>query len=482
MLAVFLLTAKANRFWHSMSARSADLHHITLVGVFVAFVVLAVRWVWAADSEMALWVDWLNNPPLKPKSYLAIASLSITLALCLAFSLNSAVASFLFSLFLLLNYWAQWLFNAHFRLAVETTKREVLDPKHTHVLAAMEQYWFQRPQLARITAMMFFSMVAFSLALAGGLKQLAEQNQLQYHIRGTVDQLFALNQSGSALQIAACWVLIADILLAEAVITYWRRQLIKNMGSDSTSSKRSTQRTADETYVGRFDTAKWAAYWGILVVFDTVYPLNGFKCLFESSTWDPIRVLGIVLLALLAALAFLWIFHTGNELELWLDWLKNPMTKEGVYVALFGLAFVLGTLIAFSYAIVRISALFSIYLFINYWAQWRANEHFSRALQRTPPGSVPRVKAPTHHEVLDAMKHYWLEQPQLGRISVTLWFACLAFSLALAGYVVPAIKHPLQISAYIVLILDILISEAIIFIWRRERDQKIANALKVDEK
>src|SRR6185312_16812226 len=80
MLAVFLLTAKANRFWHSMSARSADLHHITLVGVFVAFVVLAVRWVWAADSEMALWVDWLNNPPLKPKSYLAIASLSITLA------------------------------------------------------------------------------------------------------------------------------------------------------------------------------------------------------------------------------------------------------------------------------------------------------------------------------------------------------------------------------------------------------------------
>lgn len=429
------------------------------LGQFVllcVLILLAIRWVFATDKEFKLWTRVLENPTEKWDAYAAIVSLSLIMGFCLAYAFDLVKVSMAFTGFLLINYWSQWQANRHFSTALPESRKKSNDPAKQSILNVMERYWLRRAQLARINTMMFFSGLAFSLAWAGSfLKEPLKSN----------------------FDLAATLVLVANIVLGEILIGIWRYRRNEEIARAANSKiiipvSEPKLKDATEAYAARMDTAKTGAYWGIVVIFGLVVTLNDFKSIWTPSAWDKegLFAAGIVLFLGLAVLACRWVNATSNEMELWIDELRNPMTKKQVQGAMFGLAIVLGSLLALAHNIICVSAFMAGYFLVNYWTQWLSNEHFRRALERTRESPLES----TNFKVLDVMEEYWLARPQMGRIATMMFFALLAFSLAVAGW---AQQEPQRtrfyFASYVLLFLDILVGEIVMFIWRRDRDSKI---------
>jgi hypothetical protein len=227
-----------------------------------------------------------------------------------------------------------------------------------------------------------------------------------------------------------------------------------------------------------FDTLRGVAYAGIFVVAAVAASNNGFGEMWvlpAAPAETALFAARFVLFVELLVLAFRWIIATHHELELWLRWLENPFGRQEMYAAIFGLSVVLGLLLAFPHKIVFISGFVTVYFLLSYWTQWLSNDHFDLALQKTRRRHLGKAKI----EVLDVMEYYWLKRPQLGREVTMMFFSSGAFSLAFAGgFQQEAQRLRYQFSAYVVLILDILIGEIVIALWRRKREQGIRQAIK----
>lgn len=176
-------------------------------------------------------------------------------------------------------------------------------------------------------------------------------------------------------------------------------------------------------------------------------------------------------------MSFSWIWATKKELRLWIKYLKNPVDKDEVTLAIIALAIVLGVLLAFAHVILVISSAITLYFLLNYWTQWLSNDHFRRALERTRQSSPNAMK----RRILNIMEEYWLTRPQMARITTMMFFASMAFSLALAGSVQQEPQRDrFYFASYTVLFLNILIGEIAIFVWRRDRDNKIMLATETE--
>ena len=436
--------------------RMGDNRYLAQFVLLCVLILLAIRWVYATDKEFKLWTRVLENPTEKWDAYAAIVSLSLVMGFCLAYAFDLVKVSMAFTGFLLINYWSQWQANDHFSYALPETRKKSNDPARQSVLNVMERYWLRKPQLARINTMMFFSSLAFSLAWAGS---------------------FLKEPWNSNFELAATLVLVANIILGEIIIGIWRYRRNKEIARAETSKtiipvREPKLEDATEAYAARIDTSKTAAYWGIVGVFAVVTSLNDFKSMWTPSAWDRqgLSAAGIILFGGLAVLAYRWVHATSNEMEMWIDELRNPMTKKQVQGAMFGLAIVLGSLLALAHNIPYLSALMAVYFLVNYWTQWLSNKHFGQALERTRKSPL----STTNFKVLDVMEEYWLARPQMGRIATMMFFALLAFSLALAGW---AQQEPQKtrfyLASYVLLFLDILVGEIVMFVWRRDRDSKI---------
>ena len=81
------------------------------------------------------------------------------------------------------------------------------------------------------------------------------------------------------------------------------------------------------------------------------------------------------------------------------------------------------------------------------------------------------------------MEHFWLKRPQLARRVTMMFFSSIAFGLALAGTVQgEPQKHRFQLSAYVILILVLFISEVVIAWWRYKLDQGIEKIVETARK
>src|SRR5260370_12610125 len=207
IFAVFFGVASINGFGEMWVLPAAPIEKAIFgarIILFVELLFLAFRWIIATHHELDLWLRWLENPFGRQEMYAAIFGLSVDLGLLLAFPHKIVYISGFITLHFLLNYWTQWLSNDHFDLALQKTRRTRLGKARSKVLEEMESFWLKRPQLGRVTTMMFFSFGAFSLAFAGAFQQ--EAQRLPY-------------------QLIAYIVLILDILIGEIVIVRWRRRL-----------------------------------------------------------------------------------------------------------------------------------------------------------------------------------------------------------------------------------------------------------------
>jgi hypothetical protein len=233
-----------------------------------------------------------------------------------------------------------------------------------------------------------------------------------------------------------------------------------------------------EEDVSRFTNLQYFAYGGIAIFFAGAAAANGFF----STMWDlpsaPDEVANfvarVVLFIELVVLAVRWIIATLHELLMWVRWLKNPLSRQEMYAAILGLSIVLGLLLAFPHRILIIAGIMTVYLLINYWTQWLANEHFRRALHETKQMRLSNTKK----RVLEVMEYFWLKRPQLARIVTMMFFSFIAFSLALAGTCQPdqQLRQRFQLIAYVILILIIFISEIVIAWWRRKLERGIEQA------
>lgn len=441
-----------------------DNRYLAQLVLLCVLALLAIRWVYATDKEFKLWTRVLENPTEKWDAYAAIISLSLVMGFCLAYAFDLVKVSMAFTGFLLINYWSQSQANDHFSTALPESHKTSNDPVRQSVLNVMERYWLRKAQLARINTMMFFSALAFSLAWAGS---------------------FLKEPWKSNFEFAAILLLVANIVLGEILIGIWRYRRNEEITRAATSKtiipvREPKLKDATDAYAARVDTWKTGAYWGIVGVFAVVAGLNDFKSMWIPSAWDRqgLSVAGIILFGGLAVLAYRWIDATNNEMEMWIEELRNPMTKKQVQGAMFGLAIVLGTLLALAHNIRCLSALMAVYFLVNYWTQWLSNEHFRQALERTR--QLPNPK--TNFKVLDVMEEYWLARPQMARIATMMFFASLAFSLALAGW---AQQEPQRtrfyMASYALLFLNMLVGEIVIFLWRSDRDNKIELASETEE-
>lgn len=448
--------------WHE------SVPFVAQVGLFLTLAVLAIRWVVATHHEFHLWKGWLLNPLPRAEVFAAIVVLSLTLGGSLAYSYNIVLITFIFTVYLLLNYWTQWLSNDHFARALPATKKEFQSEAQRAVLKVLGDYWLKQPQLARITTMMFLSSVAFSIALAGYL-----QKEPQKHL----------------FQLTANILLIITILGGEIVIACWRHQrdqdITKAMEGKLAANFDPPSDEADEddkVDLKNFSILGYSLIFGVALGWVTIIALivtlrdtvKSSRFLFPV-TWDsqPLLILSVLFCAELLALCIFWIVATKNELRIWIKWLKNPVGKVQVSFAIIGLAFVLGTALAFFYSIVFISAFLTLYLLVNYWTQWISNDHFNRALQRTRKGSLTKTRS----KILSIMEVYWVDRPQMARITTLMFFASIGFSLAFAGFFQEEpLRDRFYLASYCVLFVDILVGEIVIHWWRHKRDRDIAQA------
>lgn len=479
ILAFFLLFAKFTHFRHRWALPATSdgyIPYAARVALFLMLVVLAGRWVIATDHEFKQWKKWIDSPPPKSEAYWAIAVLSFTLGLCLALAYDILWITSMLTVYFLVNYWTQWLSNDHFKTALLRTRKGLRDAPRRGVLNVMEHYWLGRPHLARITTLMFFASLAFSFALAGALGTASHKRG--FHLTATI-------------------LLILTVLVGEMVIAWWRHErdqdIKKAVEGKLTATLASPQRrlaTKDDeadlkgfrtnAYFGIFGV--WLGVAGLAITIDVLNNLKPPLLTFPPS-WDPqawIFVATAILFVTFLILSFCWILATGHELALWIDWLKNPVDKQEVRLAIIGLSLVLGVSLAFAIAcnIVFISGFITIYLLVNYWTQWLSNDQFEQALELTRGFSLNRTQA----RVLNVMEEYWVKQPHLARITTLMFVACMAYSLAFSGFFQEEpLRHKLYLASYCVLFLDIFIGEVVIFRWRSKRDRNITQATQGSE-
>lgn len=176
---------------------------------------------------------------------------------------------------------------------------------------------------------------------------------------------------------------------------------------------------------------------GILFAIVTATAFRGqafFSMLQPPSTAGelPHYILQIVLFFELLSLSVAWVGATQHELRMWRQWLGVDhyyISDVSVYLAVFGVSVVLGLMFLFAYEIASISLYMALYWFFNVWTQNVANEHFRELLA----SARERRLSEEHERILCVMEEYWLQRPQLRRITVMALSALTAFALALAG-------------------------------------------------
>ena len=479
--AVFIVIACFNDFRHWVRPGAWRDRWLFADGaiLIVTLAGLAICWILATDHEIKLWLRWLDNPVQKRTVYVAISALSITLGMCLAYFYNIVVISFIFTLYLLLNYWSQWLSTEHFQSALAATRKRLQDKSqrdlnrdnNRNVLTVLEHYWLTQPQLARITTMMFASSVAFSFAFADWVQKPAGTGTLQF---------------------VGFTLLILNIVIGEAIIGAWRYNREQDIQRVQRGEKPSFLRSIKPPLAGQEEIADIKGYatgghYGIfgaalgvvaLIVLvdqtnDVKPPLLHFP---SSGGHDAWMFAGnAVLLVTFIALSFRWLSATEKELRLWVNWLKNPVTKAEAKIAILSLSLVLGTIIALAIVtpIVIIAGFMTLYFVVNYWTQQMSNEHFEQALARTRE-DISQEKDEEKERVLLVLEEYWVHRPQLARITTMLFFSSMAYSLAFTGFMKGGEeKDWFYVASYCMLFLVLVTGEYVIFKWRQRRDRDL---------
>jgi hypothetical protein len=183
---------------------------------------------------------------------------------------------------------------------------------------------------------------------------------------------------------------------------------------------------------------------------------------------------GVILLIAVVTLVFRWVFAIGGEMRLLRDYFPDQIGPQPAQVYVWTILFsiLLGTLGSLTGNIIAFSSVFAVYSLGDIWGQSLRDAQLKEAFRQRR--NLDQEDADIQRKML-AIEHFYLETPQLQRSATVMFFSFSALSLALIGNASqsPGATEWLHVAAYIVAIATIVISEVVIWRWRKARDDVI---------
>lgn len=182
-------------------------------------------------------------------------------------------------------------------------------------------------------------------------------------------------------------------------------------------------------------------------------------------------LLGIILLITVIILVFRWVFAVFGELRLLRDYFHEYIRPQPGQIYVWSIMFsvLLGALGSLTGNIIAFSTIVAVYSVGDIWGQRLRNMELKAGWRQI-------MAEGTNDSVLlskwQAIERFYLERPQTERSATIMFFSFVALSLALIGNASQSIetKEWLDAAAYAVIITNIVISELVIWHWRKTRD------------
>jgi hypothetical protein len=186
----------------------------------------------------------------------------------------------------------------------------------------------------------------------------------------------------------------------------------------------------------------------------------------------PVYLGRIAVLVSVVVLILRWVAASTSELNLWISNLTIDSPRSHVFLSMFVLALVLGVMAFVSLQTFGVFLGYMVvYFAVNILAQASFNKHYARLRKHTA------IESECHARIVVALDHYWLEQPQLGRLFVMFLFSLLALVLWLtAADFAARWQASMKLAAEFVFVFALASGEVVISIWRWRRDDAIEAA------
>jgi len=197
----------------------------------------------------------------------------------------------------------------------------------------------------------------------------------------------------------------------------------------------------------------------------------------EGANHFPRLHLSVLLVIAVLILIIQWIRANNAEIQMLEDHFREfiPALPSSSFHCAVVIAVLLGVLVYLSDRIVAFSGVFLSYNLLTIWGNWLVSTRLRQAIRQ---GRSHGPDANTRASAWQAIEAYYLGKPQLKRMLAIVLFSIAALLLGVFSsvYARRALGPLLLYGAYAVMILNIVISEAVISIWRRERDRAIGEA------
>jgi hypothetical protein len=194
----------------------------------------------------------------------------------------------------------------------------------------------------------------------------------------------------------------------------------------------------------------------------------------EGLNQFPILHLSIVLLALVILLIIQWMSANHGEMEMLQHYFGDvvSLVPSEAYFIVAGIAFLLGIMGYFSNNIMVFSGMFASYNLLTVWGSWIVNERCKEMLAKAK--SIGNLSDARQHD-LEAIERYYLKRPHYPRLMTIIFvsFSSLVISLVARLHAGMPLETYFIIIAYVVMILNIVVSEIAVTIWRIKRDKAL---------
>lgn len=243
------------------------------------------------------------------------------------------------------------------------------------------------------------------------------------------------------------------------------------------------------------------AYPSVIGIILLIFRKEQIALLFNFETENYfLNACSVSLLFVVIFLLFQWIIATSNEFALLQRSARYaPLVKHQSYFAIIGLTTLLGVMGYYAKNILIFSSIFTIYSFVNIEGNWLVIAHIISGFEKhikelyrsyknredkIDPALLTTAKdyfEGKESSMFRIIEEYYIFKPVVLRSIIVAFISCISLILALIATLGDATqvnlstaqRDILSIIAYIIMILNIVVSEIFIALWRKDRDKKI---------
>lgn len=222
-------------------------------------------------------------------------------------------------------------------------------------------------------------------------------------------------------------------------------------------------------------TLLWGS--GLAITFFIATLIPSWNKYIELYYFDQVHFFLSAILAFTTFILFiLYAIASHYEMTMLSQYLEEESVKRvrpHTYIVIFALAIFFGILITISDKILYYSSFIVIYNLLDMWGVWQLLKTLRTLIDKELKKELPKnIK-----DIINAIDFYYFKNPHLQRIVTILFFNWIALALAIISkYEKAPFSYYARNSSYIIIILNIIIWEFVIYGWRKKRDRAIEKA------